>query len=154
MSATDITAPIESARPALGVVERYLSLWVALAMAGGIALGQFAPAPFHALGQATIAQVNLPVAGLVWLMIIPMLLKIDLAALGQVRSQWRGIGVTLLINWAVKPFSMAALGWLFIGHVFRPFLPAGQIDSYRRFDSARSGALYGNGVCLVESTRR
>jgi len=87
-------------------------------------------------------------------MIIPMLLKIDLAALGQVRSQWRGIGVTLLINWAVKPFSMAALGWLFIGHVFRPFLPAGQIDSYRRFDSARSGALYGNGVCLVESTRR
>ncbi|MDB5395390.1 MAG: Arsenite efflux pump and related permease [Rhodospirillales bacterium] len=130
MTATSTAAPLQPTRPALGTVERYLSLWVASSIAVGIALGQLVPAPFHALGRATIAQVNLPVAGLVWLMIVPMLLKIDLGALGQVRSQWRGIGVTLFINWAVKPFSMAALGWLFIGYVFRPYLAAGQIDSY------------------------
>ena len=116
--------------PELGTVERYLSLWVALCILAGIVLGQLLPAPFHALGRATVAEVNLPVAVLVWLMIVPMLLKIDLAALGQVRRHWRGIGVTLVINWAVKPFSMALLGWLFIGWLFRDLLPAGQIDSY------------------------
>jgi arsenite transporter len=116
--------------PVLGTVERYLSLWVALCILAGIVLGQLLPAPFHALGRATVAEVNLPVAVLVWLMIVPMLLKIDLAALGQVRRHWRGIGVTLVINWAVKPFSMALLGWLFIGWLFRDLLPPGQIDSY------------------------
>jgi ACR3 family arsenite transporter len=116
--------------PALGTVERYLSVWVALCIVAGIALGRLVPAPFHALGRATVAEVNLPVAVLVWLMIVPMLLKIDLAALGQVRQHWRGIGVTLFINWAVKPFSMALLGWLFVGWLFRDLLPAGQIDSY------------------------
>ena len=85
---------------------------------------------FHALGAATVAEVNLPVAVLVWLMIIPMLLKIDLAALGQVREHWRGMVATVGINWLVKPFSMALLGWLFIGHLFRPLLPADQIDGY------------------------
>lgn len=119
-----------AAAPALGTVERYLSLWVALCIVAGIVLGQLVPAPFHALGRATVAEVNLPVALLVWLMIIPMLLKIDLTALGEVRQHWRGIGVTLFINWAVKPFSMALLGWLFIGWLFRDWLPAGQIDSY------------------------
>jgi ACR3 family arsenite transporter len=116
--------------PAMGIFERYLTLWVALCIVVGITLGQMVPGVFHALGAATVAEVNLPVAGLVWLMIIPMLLKIDLAALGQVRSHWRGIAATVGINWLVKPFSMALLGWLFIDHLFRPLLPAGQIDGY------------------------
>lgn len=119
-----------SAAPAMGVFERYLTLWVALCIIVGIALGQAAPFVFHAIGEATVAQVNLPVAALVWLMIIPMLLKIDLSALAQVREHWRGIAVTVGINWLVKPFSMALLGWLFIAHLFRPFLPADQIDAY------------------------
>ena len=88
------------------------------------------PPVFQAIGGAEIARVNLPVAALIWLMIVPMLVKIDFAALGKVREHWRGIGVTLLINWAVKPFSMAALGWLFIGYLFRPYLPADQVNSY------------------------
>jgi ACR3 family arsenite transporter len=128
--AASVAAPHGMAAPALGTVERYLSVWVALCIVAGIALGRLVPAPFHALGRATVAEVNLPVAVLVWLMIVPMLLKIDLAALGQVRRHWRGIGVTLFINWAVKPFSMALLGWLFVGWLFRDLLPAGQIDSY------------------------
>jgi ACR3 family arsenite transporter len=110
--------------------ERYLTLWVALCILLGIALGHFIPGVFTAIGALEIAQVNLPVALLIWLMIIPMLMKIDFAALGRVKEHWRGIGVTLFINWAVKPFSMAALGWLFIGHLFRSYLPADQIDSY------------------------
>ena len=108
----------------------YLTLWVALCIIAGIVLGQTMPAVFHAIGAATVAEVNLPVAVLVWLMIIPMLLKIDLAALGQVKEHWRGMATTVGINWLVKPFSMALLGWLFISHLFRPFLPADQIDSY------------------------
>jgi len=110
--------------------ERYLTLWVALCIAVGIALGHLMPGVFQAIGGAEIAKVNLPVAVLVWLMVIPMLLKIDFAALGEVGKHWRGIGVTLAVNWAVKPFSMAALGWLFIGWLFRAWLPADQIDSY------------------------
>jgi arsenite transporter len=110
--------------------ERYLTVWVALCMLAGVVLGHLLPAVFEAIGAAEIARVNLPVALLIWLMIIPMLIKIDFAALGSVREHWRGIGVTLLINWAVKPFSMAALGWLFIGYVFRPYLPEEQINSY------------------------
>ena len=120
----------ESARPAMGKFERYLTLWVALCIVAGVALGHAVPSLFHVLGAATVAEVNLPVAVLVWLMIVPMLLKIDLAALGEVRAHWRGIAVTVGINWLVKPFSMALLGWLFIGSLFRPFLPAGQIDAY------------------------
>ncbi|MCR6632915.1 MAG: ACR3 family arsenite efflux transporter [Magnetospirillum sp.] len=114
----------------MGVFERYLTLWVGLCILAGIGLGHVFPAPFHAIGRLEVAQVNLPVAGLVWLMIIPMLLRIDFGALHQVREHWRGIGVTLFINWAVKPFSMALLGWLFVSTLFRPLLPAGQIDSY------------------------
>ncbi len=114
----------------MSAFERYLTLWVGLCILLGIALGHFMPGVFTAIGGAEIAQVNLPVAVLIWLMIIPMLMKIDFAALGRVKEHWRGIGVTLFINWAVKPFSMAALGWLFIGHVFRDYLPADQIDSY------------------------
>ena len=114
----------------MSTFERYLTLWVALCIVAGVALGHFMPGVFHAIGAAEIAKVNLPVAALIWLMIVPMLIKIDFAALGQVREHWRGIGVTLFVNWAVKPFSMAALGWLFVGYLFRPYLPAAQIDSY------------------------
>ncbi len=114
----------------MSTFERYLTVWVALCIVAGIALGHVMPGVFQAIGAAEIAKVNLPVAALIWLMIVPMLVKIDFAALGRVREHWRGIGVTLFINWAVKPFSMAALGWLFVGYLFRPYLPAGQIDSY------------------------
>lgn len=114
----------------MSTFERYLTVWVGLCIVVGIALGQFFPSVFQAIGDAEIAQVNLPVAGLIWLMIIPMLVKIDFAALAQVKEHWRGIGVTLFINWAVKPFSMAFLGWLFIAVIFRPYLPADQINSY------------------------
>ncbi len=128
MSATQALG--RPAAPAMGVFERWLTLWVALCIVAGIALGQLMPAPFHALGNLTVAQVNLPIAALVWLMVIPMLLKIDLAALGQVRAHWRGIAVTVGVNWLVKPFSMALLSAIFIGWLFRPLLPAGQVDSY------------------------
>jgi ACR3 family arsenite transporter len=114
----------------MSVFERFLTLWVALCIVAGVALGHLLPGVFHAIGAVEFAKVNLPVAVLIWLMIVPMLIKIDFAALGEVRRHWRGFGVTLFINWAVKPFSMAALGWLFIGHLFRPYLPADQIDSY------------------------
>ena len=114
----------------MSIFERYLTLWVALCIVAGIALGHLMPGVFHAIGAAEIAKVNLPVAILIWLMVIPMLLRIDFGALGQVGRHWRGIGVTLFINWAIKPFSMALLGWLFIGWLFRPLLPADQIDSY------------------------
>jgi ACR3 family arsenite transporter len=114
----------------MSTFERYLTLWVALCIVAGIALGHVMPGVFQAIGSAEIAKVNLPVAALIWLMIVPMLVKIDFAALGRVREHWRGIGVTLFINWAVKPFSMAALGWLFIGYLFRPYLPPDQINSY------------------------
>ena len=114
----------------MNLFERYLSLWVALCIVAGVALGHLLPGLFATIASAEIARVNLPVAALVWLMIIPMLLKIDFGALGQVREHWRGVGVTLFINWAVKPFSMALLGSLFIGHLFAPLLPSAQIPSY------------------------
>ena len=110
--------------------ERYLSLWVALCIAVGILLGQFMPDQFEALGAMEAANVNIPVAVLIWLMILPMLLKIDFHSLQEVRSHWKGVGVTLFINWAVKPFSMALLGWLFIRVLFADWLPADQLDSY------------------------
>ncbi|MGA7806832.1 ACR3 family arsenite efflux transporter [Bradyrhizobium sp.] len=114
----------------MNTFERYLTLWVALCIAAGVALGHVMPGLFGTIAAAEIASVNMPVAALIWLMIIPMLLKIDFGSLGKVREHWRGIGVTLFINWAVKPFSMAILGTFFIGHVFAPMLPSGQIASY------------------------
>jgi ACR3 family arsenite transporter len=119
-----------AAKPAMGVFERFLTVWVALCIIAGIVLGQMIPGAFRVIGNATVAQVNLPVAVLVWLMIVPMLLKIDLAALREVGQHWRGIAATVGVNWLVKPFSMALLAWIFIAHVFRPFLPADQISSY------------------------
>src|SRR5512135_598655 len=118
------------ARNRLGLFERYLTLWVFLCILAGISLGSIAPGPFQYIGGLELAKVNLPVAVLIWLMIIPMLLKIDFSALSGVREHWKGIGVTLFVNWAVKPFSMALLAWLFIRGIFAPFLPADQIDSY------------------------
>lgn len=123
---TGIGAP----RPAIGFFEQYLTVWVALCIVGGILIGQVLPSLFQTIGRMEVAQVNLPVGLLIWVMIIPMLVKIDFAAMTQVKDQWRGIGVTLFVNWFVKPFSMALLGWIFIRHVFAPWLPVDQLDSY------------------------
>jgi ACR3 family arsenite transporter len=114
----------------MSVFERYLTVWVFLCIVAGVALGQLLPGPVQAIGRMEVARVNLPVGLLIWIMIIPMLLKVDFGALHQVRSHWRGIGVTLFVNWAVKPFSMALLGWIFIRHVFAAYLPPDQLDSY------------------------
>lgn len=114
----------------MSVFERWLTLWVFLCMAVGIGAGHLLPGLFQAIGAMEIARVNLPVAILIWAMIVPMLVKIDFAALAGVREHWRGIAVTLFINWAVKPFSMAALGAFFIGWLFRPWLPEAEIPSY------------------------
>ena len=114
----------------MSLFERYLTVWVLLCIVVGVGLGQLLPAPVQAIGRMEIAQVNLPVGLLIWVMVIPMLLRVDFAALAQVRQHWRGIGVTLFVNWAVKPFSMALLAWVFIRHVFAPYLPAAQADSY------------------------
>lgn len=117
-------------RAGIGPFERYLTLWVALCIVAGVAFGSWLPGVFAAVASAEVARVNLVVALLIWLMIVPMLLKIDFGALGSVRQHWKGVGVTLFINWAVKPFSMALLGSLFIGWLFAPLLPAGEIPSY------------------------
>lgn len=125
----ETTARRAAAAP-MSVFERYLTLWVAIAMGVGVALGQGWPSLFQAIGRLEVARVNLPVGLLIWVMIIPMLAKVDLGALGQVRRHARGIGVTLLVNWLVKPFSMALLAWLFVRQWWAPWLPAEQIDSY------------------------
>jgi ACR3 family arsenite transporter len=125
----EVTAKRASAAP-MSVFERFLSLWVALCIVVGILLGQVWPSVFQAIGRMEVAQVNLPVGLLIWVMIIPMLVKVDFGALHQVRQHLRGIGVTLFVNWLVKPFSMALLAWLFIRTLFAPLLPADQLDSY------------------------
>jgi len=130
MSAQCEVTGARAAGAPLGFFERFLTLWVFLCIATGIGLGQLFPALFQAIGHLEVAKVNLPVAVLIWIMIIPMLLKVDFGALHEVHRHWKGIGVTLFINWAVKPFSMALLGWLFIRELFAPWLPPGQIDSY------------------------
>ena len=130
MSSSTHAASAPHQRPSMSIFERYLTLWVFLCIVLGVILGQLMPTFFQAVGRLEVAQVNLPVGILIWVMIIPMLLKVDFGALGQVKQHWRGIGVTLFINWAVKPFSMAFLGWLFIRQIFSPWLPADQLDSY------------------------
>lgn len=125
----EVTAKRVTGAP-MSPFERWLTLWVALCILVGIGLGQFFPAPFQFLGALEVAQVNIPVGLLIWVMIIPMLIKIDFGALHQVRDHWKGIGVTLFVNWAVKPFSMALLAWLFIRGLFAQWLPAEQLDSY------------------------
>jgi len=114
----------------MSLFERYLTVWVFLCIVVGITLGQAFPEAFRLVGSIEIANVNLPVGILIWVMIIPMLIKVDFAALGEVKKHIKGIGVTLFVNWLVKPFSMAFLGWFFIRHLFSSFLPADQIDSY------------------------
>ncbi|MCY7316226.1 MAG: ACR3 family arsenite efflux transporter [Rubrivivax sp.] len=114
----------------MSIFERYLTVRVLLCIAVGIALGQWLPGPFQAIGRMEVARVNLPVGLLIWVMVIPMLLKVDFGAMVEVKQHWRGIGVTLFVNWAVKPFSMALLAWIFIRHVLAPYLPADQLDSY------------------------
>jgi arsenite transporter len=130
MSAATLDPAVGAAKPAISFFERYLSVWVALCIVIGVTFGQLLPGMFKAIASFEVAQVNLPVGLLIWVMIVPMLLKIDFAALGQVKAHARGIGVTLFINWAVKPFSMALLGWIFIRHLFAGWLPADQLDSY------------------------
>ncbi|WP_151638960.1 ACR3 family arsenite efflux transporter [Noviherbaspirillum aerium] len=130
MTTTHTTAVAGGAIPAIGFFERYLTVWVALCILAGIIVGKIFPSVFQAIAQLEIAQVNVPVGILIWVMIVPMLIKIDFAALAQVKGHWRGIGVTLFINWLVKPFSMALLGWIFVRHVFAAWLPADQLDSY------------------------
>ncbi len=125
----ETTAKAATGAP-MSVFERYLTVWVFLCIVAGIMAGQVAPGLFQAIGHMEVAQVNLPVGLLIWVMIIPMLVKVDFSALHEVRQHIRGIGVTLFVNWLVKPFSMAFLGWLFVRHLFAPLLPADQIDSY------------------------
>ena len=125
----EVTAKLAANAP-MSVFERWLTLWVFLCIVAGIALGQFLPAPFQALGRMEVARVNIPVGLLIWVMIIPMLVKVDFGALHEVRQHVKGIGVTLFVNWLVKPFSMALLGWVFIRQLFAPYLPADQLDSY------------------------
>ena len=125
----EVTAKAAAQAP-MTVFERYLTLWVLLCIVLGIALGQFFPGVFQAIGAMEVAQVNLPVGLLIWVMVIPMLVKVDFGALHEVRQHVRGIGVTLFVNWLVKPFSMALLGWLFVRQLFAPWLPAEQLDSY------------------------
>ena len=130
MSTSVSVAPAATASAPMSVFERYLSLWVFLCIVVGIALGQLLPGFFQAIGRLEVAKVNLPVGLLIWVMIIPMLMKVDFSALHEVRQHVRGIGVTLFVNWLVKPFSMAFLAWLFIRNLFAPLLPADQLDSY------------------------
>jgi ACR3 family arsenite transporter len=125
----DVTAR-QAQGAGLGFFERYLTLWVALCIVAGIVVGQLAPGLVRAVASLEVARVNLPVGVLIWVMIIPMLVKIDFGRLHEVRQHARGIGVTLFVNWAVKPFSMALLAWIFIRHLFAPLLPAGQLDDY------------------------
>ena len=125
----EVTGKLAAGAP-MSVFERYLTVWVFLCIVAGIALGQWLPGVFQAIGRMEVAQVNLPVGVLIWVMIIPMLLKVDFGALHEVRQHIKGIGVTLFVNWLVKPFSMAFLAWLFIRHWFAPLLPPDQIDSY------------------------
>lgn len=125
----EVSAKAAAGAP-MSVFERYLTLWVFLCIIAGIAAGQLAPRVFQAIGHMEVAQVNLPVGLLIWVMIIPMLVKVDFSALHEVKQHVRGIGVTLFVNWLVKPFSMAFLGWLFVRNLFAPMLPVEQLDSY------------------------
>jgi ACR3 family arsenite transporter len=130
MSTSHTTAVAGGPAPAIGFFERYLTAWVALCIVAGILLGRMMPDVFQQIARLEVVNVNIPVGVLIWVMIIPMLIKIDFGALSQVKGQWRGIGVTLFINWLIKPFSMALLAWIFIRHLFAAWLPAEQLDSY------------------------
>jgi ACR3 family arsenite transporter len=123
-------APQRAPAAAMSVFERYLTIWVFACIVVGVVAGQLLPGVFQAIGRMEVSKVNLPVGLLIWVMIVPMLVKVDFTALHEVRSHARGIAVTLVVNWLVKPFSMALLAWLFVRHLFAPWLPAEQLDSY------------------------
>ncbi len=130
-AASDARSPaIRTTNAPMNAFERYLTLWVFACIVVGTAAGHYFPDFFQAIGRMELAKVNLPVGVLIWVMIIPMLVKVDFGALREVRGHVRGIGVTLIVNWLVKPFSMALLAWIFVRHLFAPWLPADQIDSY------------------------
>lgn len=130
MTGTETVRVTDAKEPGISFFERWLTVWVFLCIVSGVLLGQLLPGVFKTIGAIEVAQVNIPVGILIWVMIIPMLLKIDFKAIHQVKKHWRGMGVTLFINWAVKPFSMALLGFIFIRHMFAAYLPTDQIDSY------------------------
>jgi ACR3 family arsenite transporter len=130
MTAQVKSAPIIESEPSIGFFERWLTAWVFLCIGVGIFLGQILPGVFKTIAGIEVARVNIPVGVLIWVMVIPMLLKIDFGSLSQVKQHWKGMGVTVFINWAIKPFSMALLGFIFIRHVFAAYLPVDQIDSY------------------------
>jgi len=130
MSTTHATSSACGRDSPLGFFERYLTLWVLLCIGAGVGLGQALPGAFATLSRWSVAEINLPVGLLIWIMIIPMLVKVDFSALHDIRRHTRGIGVTLFVNWLVKPFSMALFGWIFLRQLFAPWLPAGEIDAY------------------------
>jgi ACR3 family arsenite transporter len=132
MSAANGVRPLQrqQTNAPMNAFERYLTVWVFACIVVGTAAGHYFPDLFQAIGRMELAKVNLPVGVLIWVMIIPMLVKVDFGALSEVRQHVRGIGVTLFVNWLVKPFSMALLAWIFVRHLFAAWLPAGQIDSY------------------------
>ena len=150
----ELPAKVAAGAP-MSTFERFLTIWVFLCIVAGILAGQVAPALFQAVGRMEITQVNIPVGLLIWVMIIPILVKVDFGALHEVRQHVRGIGVTLFVNWLVKPFSMALLASVFIGHLFRPLLPAGQIDSYiAGAHLAGCRAFHGHGLCVEPPVQR
>ena len=114
----------------LGVFDRYLSVWVALCMIIGVLIGKTLPEHIAALRSIEISHINLPIAGLIWLMIYPMMLKVDFGSVLNVGKNPKGLLVTLFVNWLVKPFSMAFLGWLFFKHIFAPWIGAEAADHY------------------------
>ena len=130
MAAADPDAALASDAPAMGGFERWLSLWVALAILAGIALGAVAPGVTEAVAGAELASINLVVAALVWAMVYPMMVGVDFGAVRDVARQPRGLLITLVVNWLVKPFTMALLAVLFFEHVFAPFVPAEDAAQY------------------------
>jgi len=120
----------EKAQGDLGLFERYLSLWVALCIAIGVALGQFVPSVPRVLGEMEVAQVNLPIAVLIWAMIYPMMVQVDFKSVLGVRRHPKGLTVTLVVNWLIKPFTMFALAWVFLKVVFSPFIDASLASEY------------------------
>ena len=133
----------------VGIFERFLSLWVALAIAAGVALGALFPQVAQAVATLDVARINLPIALLIWGMIYPMMLAVDFGSIGALRRQPKGLVVTVVVNWLIKPLTMTVIAWLFIRGLFAAWIPAAMADQlHRRHDFAGSGAVHGHGVCV------